>query len=94
MSAAGDRARARIRRNRRELELLALSGAFGPIVEEPHDAERTAALCGVCVDALRTASAAAIAGDDEHDDDGEICNPPAGASWVDNRTTPFKTVRM
>jgi hypothetical protein len=31
----------------------------------------------------------AIAGDDERDD-GEVCNPSAGASWLDNRTTPLR----
>jgi hypothetical protein len=36
------------------------------------------------VDELRVASAAAIA--------GEVCDPPTGASWVDNRTTPLRRV--
>ena len=92
MSAAGDRARARIRRNRRELEFLALSGAFGPIAAgEPEETiEEFAAKVGCTVaDLIATADAAAGASED---DDGEICNPPAGASWVVNRTTPLSAV--
>jgi hypothetical protein len=93
VSAAGNRARARIRRNRRDFELLALSGAFGPIAEDDVDVDgELGALCGVDVDKLRATSAAAIAGDER--DDEEVCNPPAGASWVDNRTTSIKRVRM
>jgi hypothetical protein len=80
VSAAGDRARTRIRRNRREFELLALSGAFGPIgADEPEETiEEFAAKVGCSVADLLASDAAG--GSRRRMRRWRVCNPPAGAS--------------
>jgi hypothetical protein len=74
------------------LELLALSGAFGPVtVERDETIEEFAAKVGCSVADLLASHA--VAADDERDiDDGEVCNPPAGASWVDDRSSQLRRV--
>ncbi len=96
MSAAGDRARAHIRRNRREFELVALSGAFGPVkVAHEETIEEFAEMIGCTVEdviAGEMAAREARNADDDEDGDETVWNPPAGASWVDDRTTPLRRV--
>jgi hypothetical protein len=67
-----------------------LSGAFGAIREPEETIEELAAKIGCSVADLIVAVTAGAPSED--DDDMQICNPPAGASWVVDRTTPRRTI--
>jgi hypothetical protein len=68
------------------------SGAFGQTaVEREETIEEFAAKVGCSVADIL----ASHAGDDERDvDDDAVCNPPAGASWVNDRTTPLRRLTL